>query len=54
MKQKLLFGFWIFLFSLIYCLSRMIIHVKYKFSLDKKVNALTGNIRLTARSFVYV
>jgi hypothetical protein len=53
MQQKLLFGFWIFLFSLLYCSSRMIVNVKYKFSLDNKVIAVTGNIGMTACSLVY-
>jgi len=41
MKQKLLFGFWIFLFSMLYCSSRMTVNVKHKFSLDNKVLAVT-------------
>jgi hypothetical protein len=50
MKQKLLFGFWIFPFPLS---SRMIVNLKHKFSLDNKVIAGTGYIGLTACSYVY-
>ncbi|HEY5771166.1 MAG TPA: hypothetical protein VIS75_01010 [Chitinophagaceae bacterium] len=53
MKQKLLFGFWIFLFSLLYYSSRMIVNVKYKVSLDNKGIAVTRNISIPACSFVY-
>jgi len=53
MKQKLLFGFWIFLFSSLYFSSRMIVNVKYEFSLGNKVIAVTGNIGMTACSFIY-
>ena len=53
MKQKLLFGFWIFLFSLLYCSSRMIVSVKHKFSSDNKVIAVTSIVGMTASSFVY-
>jgi len=54
MKQKLLFGFWIFLFSLLYCLSGAMVNAKCKFSLDNKVIAVAGNIGMTVYSFVYV
>ena len=53
MKQKLLFDFWIFPFSSLCCSSRMTVIVKYKFSLGNKVIAVTGNIGMTACSFVY-
>jgi hypothetical protein len=53
MKQKLLFGFWILPFSMLYCSSRMFINVQHKFSLDNKVIAVTSIISMTACGFVY-
>jgi len=50
MKQKLLFGFWIFLFSLLYYSSGMIVNLKHKFSSGKKVIAGTGYSGITACS----
>ena len=53
MKQKLLFGFWIFSFPLLYYSSGTIVNLKHKFSLGKKVIACTGYIGITACCYVY-